>query len=131
MAAMAVLRRPDVFRAGFAVAPVADWRDYDTHYTERYLGLPEANPDGYANSSPVTFAADLRQPLLVMHGTVDDNVYFFHSLALVRALFRAGREFEFVPLVGFTHSVPDPLMTTRIYDRLVSWFTERLAPAGR
>ena len=126
MAAMAVLRRPDVFRAAVAVAPVNDWRDYDTHYTERYLGLPDDNPAGYDRSAAATWAEKLDRPLLLMHGTADDNVYFFHSLKLVNALFRAGRPFEFVPLVGFTHSVPDPLMTVRIYDRLVAFFDERL-----
>ncbi len=72
--AMAVLREPDFFRAGIAGAPVTDWLDYDTHYTERYLGLPSANEAGYTASSVLNYAKDLRRPLLVIHGTADDNV---------------------------------------------------------
>ena len=78
MAALAVLKRPDVFRVAVAGAPVVDWRDYDTHYTERYLELPEKNPSGYDESSLLTHAGGLTRPLLLIHGTTDDNVYFFH-----------------------------------------------------
>jgi len=121
--AMAVMRRPDVFRAGVAGAPVADWLDYDTHYTERYLGLPSANLEGYRRSSVLTWASGLRRPLLVVHGTADDNVYFAHSLKLSDALFRAGKPHEFLPLSGFTHMVPDPAITVRLYARIVAFLS--------
>src|SRR5690606_23541120 len=105
--AMAVLRHPEVFRAGVAGAPVVDWADYDTHCAERYMGLPEENPEGYAAANVLTYAPKLTRPLLLVHGTGDDNVYFLHSLKLANALFRAGRKFDFLPLAGFTHMVPD------------------------
>ncbi|MBL9123936.1 MAG: S9 family peptidase, partial [Planctomycetaceae bacterium] len=130
--AVATCRRPDVFRAGVAGAPVTDWRDYDTHYTERYLGLPEANPGGYAASSALTAAQELRQPLLVIHGTADDNVYFLHSLKLTDALFRAGKTFEFLPLVGMTHMVTEPAANEMLYGRIMEGFDRALrstAPA--
>ncbi len=124
--AMAVLRRPDVFRCGVAGAPVSEWRDYDTHYTERYLGLPEAaGADGaYRRSSVLTYAeaAGEQRPLLIVHGTADDNVYFSHALKLSDALFRAGREHELLPLSGLTHMVPEPLITRRLQERMVSFF---------
>lgn len=127
--AMAVMRRPDVFRAGVAGAPVVDWRDYDTHYTERYMGLPADNPEGYAATNVLSYAARLSRPLLLIHGTADDNVYFTHSLKLADALFREGKTFAFLPLPGFTHMVPDPLVTRRLYDRIMGHFDRNLISA--
>lgn len=126
MAAMAVLRHPDVFKAAVAGAPVVDWRDYDTHYTERYLGLPQEHPEAYARSSLLADAPRLARPLLLVHGTADDNVYFFHSLKLADALFRAGRSFEFLPLAGQTHISRDPEPTERLWQRTAAFFEENL-----
>ena len=124
--AMAVMRRPDVFDVGVAGAPVAEWLDYDTHYTERYLGLPDDNPSGYADSSVLTYAKDLEKPLLIIHGTSDDNVYFSHSLKMSNALFRAGKTHNFLALSNFTHMVPDPLVTERLYERIVGFMALHL-----
>jgi dipeptidyl-peptidase-4 len=124
--AMAVMRQPDVFHAGVAGAPVVDWLDYDTYYTERYMGLPQDNPSGYEAANVLTWAGDLSRPLLVIHGTADDNVYFMHSLKLADALFRAGRDFELLPLSGFTHMVPDPIVTERLYTRIMRFFDEHV-----
>ncbi len=128
MAALAVLRRPDVFQVGVAGAPVVDWRDYDTCYTERYLGQPSDNKDGYDRSSLLTYAAELRRPLLLIHGTSDDNVLFFHSLKLSHALFRAGKPHELLPLPGLTHMVPDPIVTERMWTRIASVLSAALKP---
>ncbi len=73
MAALGVLRYPDVFRVGVAGAPVVDWRDYDTHYTERYMGLPQENPAAWDKASLLTYAPGLKGSLLLIHGTADDN----------------------------------------------------------
>jgi dipeptidyl-peptidase-4 len=126
LSALAVLRRPDVFRAAVAGAPVVDWLDYDTHYTERYLGLPDTDRAAYAEASLLTYAKDLKRPLLLIHGTADDNVYFRHTLKLADALFRAGREFELLPLSGLTHLVPDPVVTQRLYGRFAGFFRKHL-----
>jgi dipeptidyl-peptidase-4 len=126
LAALALLRRPDVFKVAVAGAPVVDWRDYDTHYTERYLDLPEQAPDAYRAASLLTYASDLRRPLLVVHGTADDNVYFFHSLKLVDALFRAGRPCAFIPLAGVTHQVPDPVLRAQLWRSIVDFMFEHL-----
>jgi len=126
MAAMAVLMRPDVFRAGAAGAPVTDWRDYDTHYTERYMGLlPEAKA-AYDAASALTYAPKLSRPLLLIHGTTDDNVYFTHTLKLSQALFRAGRPFEMLPLAGFTHMVPDPAVKKALQHRILDFLRRSL-----
>ncbi|MEU7058470.1 prolyl oligopeptidase family serine peptidase [Streptomyces sp. NPDC046197] len=111
LAALAVLRRPDVFHAGIAGAPVGDWRLYDTHYTERYLGDPAAEPESYARSSLVTdeglsLPAGPHRPLMIVHGLADDNVVVAHALRLSSALLAAGRPHEVLPLSGVTHMTP-------------------------
>jgi dipeptidyl-peptidase-4 len=126
MSALAVLKRPDIYKAAVAGAPVIDWEDYDTHYTERYLGLPRDNPDAYKEASLLTYADKLERPLLLIHGTSDDNVYFRHTLKLCDALFRAGKEFEVLPLSGLTHMVPDPVVTERLHSRVAAHFQKHL-----
>jgi dipeptidyl-peptidase-4 len=103
LAALAVLRRPDVFHAAVAGAPVTDWRLYDTHYTERYLGHPAADPDAYRRSSLLADAAKLERPLLLIHGLADDNVVAAHTLRLSGLLLVAGRPHNVLPLSGVTH----------------------------
>ncbi len=127
MAAQSVLRRPDVFKAAVAVASVTDWYDYDTHYTERYLGVPaDAHDEVYRRNSLIEDAPNLRVPLLLVHGTADDNVFFRHTLKLADALFRAGKPFDILPLVGFTHLVPDAEATERLWQRAVGFFKANL-----
>ena len=129
LAALAMLRRSDVFRAGIAGAPVADWADYDTHYTERYMGVPlRADDAAYQRSSLLSWADGLRRPLLVVHGTADDNVYFLHGVRLSDALFRAGRPHEFLPLAGSTHSVADPVVAQLLFHRMADFFRRHLHP---
>lgn len=111
LAGLAVLRRPDVFHAGVAGAPVTDWRLYDTHYTERYLGNPGEDPAPYALSSLVTeeglVAPEVpHRPLMIVHGLADDNVVVAHALRLSSALLAAGRPHEVLPLSGVTHMTP-------------------------
>ena len=119
LAALAVLRRPDVFHAAIAGAPVTDWRLYDTHYTERYLGQP-GGPDRagepgtpgtegaspYQASSLLADAPGLSRPLLLIHGLADDNVVAAHTLRLSSALLAAGRPHAVLPLSGVTHMTP-------------------------
>uniref|UniRef100_A0AAU2V2K5 Prolyl oligopeptidase family serine peptidase n=1 Tax=Streptomyces sp. NBC_00003 TaxID=2903608 RepID=A0AAU2V2K5_9ACTN len=111
LSALAVLRRPEVFHAGIAGAPVTDLELYDTHYTERYLGLPSENPGVYdANSlvrnGELTHRAHPARPLMVIHGMADDNVVVAHSLRLSSALLAAGHPHEVLPLTGVTHMTP-------------------------
>ena len=103
LAALAVLRRPDVFHAGIAGAPVTDWRLYDTGYTERYLGHPDFSPANYDRSSLLADAPNLSRPLMIIHGLADDNVVVAHSLRLSSALLAAGRPHTVLPLSGVTH----------------------------
>ncbi len=103
LAALAVMERPDVFHAAFAGAPVTDWHLYDTYYTERFLGHPDAEPEAYERSSLMARAAGLKRPLLLVHGLVDDNVYAAHTIRLSAALLSAGRPHQVLPLPGITH----------------------------
>ncbi|MCS0634455.1 prolyl oligopeptidase family serine peptidase [Streptomyces sp. LP05-1] len=111
LAGLAVLRRPDVFHAAVVGAPVTDQRLYDTHYTERYLGLPQEAPEAYAANSLVTddgLAApeNPARPMMIVHGLADDNVVMAHTLRLSSALLAAGRPHEVLPLTGVTHITP-------------------------
>jgi dipeptidyl-peptidase 4 len=106
LAALAVLRRPDMFHAAVAGAPVTDWALYDTHYTERYLGDPSQDPVPYQHCSLVSEAAKLSRPLMLIHGLADDNVVVAHTLRLSGALLAAGRPHSVLPLSGVTHMTP-------------------------
>jgi dipeptidyl-peptidase-4 len=114
LAALAVLRRPDVFHAAVAGAPVTEWRLYDTHYTERYLGDPNVQPEVYDANSLLPLAADLTRPLLLIHGLADDNVVAAHTLRMSSALLAAGRPHEVLPLVGITHMTPQEVVAEHL-----------------
>ena len=107
LAAIAVIRRPDVFHAAVSGAAPHDQRLYDTHWRERFLGLPQQNPEGYARSSTMTGASSLTRPLLLVHGMADDNVVVAHTLRMSAALLAAGRPHQVLPLSGATHTQAD------------------------
>nr|WSY52005.1 prolyl oligopeptidase family serine peptidase [Streptomyces sp. NBC_00886] len=136
LAGLAVLRRPDVFHAGIAGAPVTDWRLYDTHYTERYLGDPAKHPEPYAKSSLITdeglsSPADPHRPLMVVHGLADDNVVVAHALRLSSALLAAGRPHEVLPLSGVTHMTPQEQVAENLLLLQVDFLRRALGLAGR
>jgi dipeptidyl-peptidase-4 len=107
LAAIAVIRRPAVFHAAVSGAAPHDQRLYDTHWRERFLGLPQQNPEGYDRSSTITEAASLTRPLLLIHGMADDNVVVAHTLRMSAALLAAGRSHQVLPLSHTTHMPTD------------------------
>jgi dipeptidyl-peptidase-4 len=111
-----------------AGSPVTDWTDYDTHYTERYMELPSANPEGYRKACVITYARQLERPLLLIHGITDDNVYFVHTLKLSEALLGAGRPFDLL-LLPATHMVYEPDQTLGMWTRIMDFFAAHLGPA--
>ncbi len=126
-AANGVLRKPEVFKAAVAGAPVTDWEDYDTHYTERYMGLLPESKKAYDEASLIPLAKDLKRPLMLVHGTADDNVYYRHTLKLSDALFRAGKDFDAVALPGVTHMYSaDPVVMERLWSKTASFFKQHL-----
>ncbi|GGI07277.1 prolyl oligopeptidase family serine peptidase [Egicoccus halophilus] len=138
LAALAVLRRPDVFAAAIAGAPVTDWRRYDTHYTERYLGHPATSPAAYEVSSLVDADGhllgaapwDQRVPeLLLVHGLADDNVVAAHTLQLSAALLADGRPHRFLPLSGVTHMTPQEVVAEQLLRLQVDFLHRALRPA--
>ena len=127
LAALAVLRRPDVFHAAVAGAPVTDWSLYDTHYTERYLGRPDSDPEAYARSSLIADAPRLERPLLLVHGLADDNVVAAHTLRLSSALLAAGRPHSVLPLSGVTHMTPQEVVAENLLLLQVRFLTDALS----
>ena len=128
LAALAVLRRPDVFHAAVAGAPVTEWRLYDTFYTERYLGT---DPDGadraaYDGSSVLNDASKLRRPLLLIHGLADDNVLTAHTLRLSQRLTEAGRLHTVLPLTGITHMTPQEAVAENLLTLQVQFLKQAL-----
>ncbi len=105
MTLMLMFKAPDVFRVGISGAPVTDWSLYDTHYTERYLDRPQDNVAGYAASSVLPYASELKGKLLVIHGMADDNVLFLHSTKLFRKLQDLGKPFEVMVYPGAKHGL--------------------------
>ncbi|WP_328659227.1 S9 family peptidase [Streptomyces sp. NBC_00334] len=133
LAALAALRRPDVFHAAVVGAPVTDLRLYDTHYQERYVGHPDEQPDVYRRNSVIddaglVDAAEPHRPMMVIHGLADDNVVVAHSLRLSSALLAAGRPHEVLPLSGVTHMTPQESVAENLLLLQVD-FLKRSLPA--
>ena len=121
--------RPDRFHAAIAGAPVTEWRLYDTHYTERYLGDPTERADVYDGSSLLPLAAGLTRPLLLIHGLADDNVMAAHTLRLSSALLAAGKPHEVLPLVGVTHMTPQEVVAENLLLHQLDFLRRSLGPA--
>jgi dipeptidyl-peptidase-4 len=127
MTALAMLKTPGVFRAGAAVAPVTDWRFYDSIYTERYMKLPSENEDGYRDASPANFAAGLEGALLIAHGTADDNVHFQNTIYLVDKLTKAGKHYELAVYPGGAHGIGGDKTRMHLFEKITEFFERELA----
>lgn len=114
------------FKAGVAVAPVTDWHDYDSIYTERYMGLPKDNPDGYKKSSVQLAAANLSGHLLIVHGTSDDNVHMQNTLQFAQDLENANKQFELRLYPRKTHGISGPAARTNLFERIRAQFDSQL-----
>jgi dipeptidyl-peptidase-4 len=119
----------DRFRAGIAVAPVTDWRDYDSIYTERYMGLPSDNVDGYRDDSVVNSAAQLKGRVLLVQGTGDDNVHLGNTIQFVQQLIEAGVPYDLQIYPRKTHSIAGPDVRTHLFNRILAQFEQYLKPA--
>jgi dipeptidyl-peptidase-4 len=128
MSALCLAKAPDVFRAAVAGAPVTHWDGYDTHYTERYLGTPEANPSGYERSSVMAHVDGLRgRHLMLVHGLIDENVHFRHSARLINALIQARIPYELFLLPGERHSPRAEADRVYLEERILEFFRRTLA----
>jgi dipeptidyl-peptidase-4 len=126
MTLMCMMQAPEAFRAGVSVAPVTDWQLYDTHYTERYMGHPDANADGYRQSSVLTYAENLRGKLLLVHGMADDNVLYQHSVLLMDALQKAHIPFEMMAYPGKKHGIAGKPVRIHLFEMILAHFKRYL-----
>ena len=129
MSLNAIFRHPDLYQAAVAVAFISDQRLYDTIYQERYMGLPEGNPEGYREGSPITFAGNLKGNLLLIHGTGDDNCHYQSCERLVDALIAANKPFSMLAYPNRTHSISEGPNTSRhLYESMTRYLEQNLRP---
>jgi dipeptidyl-peptidase-4 len=126
MTALCMTLGADVFKAGISVSPVTNWRFYDTIYTERYLKRPQENAAGYDDNSPVTHAAKLRGPYLLIHGTGDDNVHFQNSIAFENALIDAGKQFQSFYYPNRNHGIYGGNTRLHLYQMMTDFIEKNL-----
>ena len=126
MASLAMTKGADVFKAGIAVAPVTNWRYYDSIYTERFLQTPQENPEGYDQNSPTTFAKLLKGKFLLIHGTADDNVHFQNSMEFSEALIQNNKQFEFMVYPDKNHGIYGGMTRPQLYQKMTDFILENL-----
>ena len=131
MTLMLLLKAPGAFAAGIAGAPVTNWRLYDTHYTERYMGDPDDGDGKYELSSPMSYAENLAAPLLLIHGMADDNVFFDHTVQIVDALQKAARPFEMMTYPGQRHRIVGEPENTQLWNLYLAFFDRHLRHLGQ
>lgn len=126
MTLMALFKAGDVFKAGTAVAPVADWHLYDSIYTERYMKRPQDNEEGYETSSPLNFVDDYYGNLLLMHGDADDNVHFQNTVKAARKLISAGKDFDMMMYPQRYHGISGTQDRIFLYNKMLQFFERNL-----
>jgi dipeptidyl-peptidase-4 len=126
MAVSTILRGADFFKTAIAVAPVTDWKFYDDIYTERFMGLPKDNPDGYRESSTLTYVDKLKGNLLIIHGTSDDNVHWQNTVQLVSALEKAGKQFSTMFYPNRNHGIRGGNTRYHLYEMMTNYLLEKL-----
>lgn len=123
---MSMSRGNGVFKAGVAIAPVTDWRFYDSVYTERFMRTPQQNMQGYDKASPINYANDLQGRLLLVHGTADDNVHYQNTLKYSQALVKANKQFDMFVFTDENHSIPGVHNRTYLYTKVIEFFKSNL-----
>lgn len=126
MASLALTKGADVFKAGIAVAPVTNWRYYDSIYTERFMRTPQENPGGYDDNSPTSYANLLKGKYLLIHGTADDNVHFQNSMEFSEALIQNNKQFEFMAYPDKNHGIYGGQTRPQLYQKMTNFLLENL-----
>jgi dipeptidyl-peptidase-4 len=121
-----LMTRSDAFKAGISVAPVTDWRFYDSRWAEAFLGMPEHNPKGYDDASPITRASALHGRVLIVYGTYDDNVHPQNELAFIDALIKAGKLFDVMVYPMRKHDIGDRDATLHLYRTMIDFWKKNL-----
>lgn len=123
---MSMSRGNGAFKAGVAIAPVTNWRFYDSVYTERFMSTPQQNEAGYREGSPLTYADKLQGKLLLIHGTADDNVHFQNSMEYTQALISAGKQFEMFAFPDKDHSIRGADTRRYLYEKIIYFLNNNL-----
>jgi dipeptidyl-peptidase-4 len=126
MAAMCLCRAPETFKVAVAGAPVTHWDGYDTFYTERYMGMPQSNPEGYQESSVIRHVAGMTGKLLLVHGLIDENVHFRHTARLINGLIAAGKRYDLLLLPDSRHGPRKDQDRVYLEERIAEYFTQHL-----
>ncbi len=126
MTDMAMFRAPDVFRAGVSVAAVTQWENYNATYTQQRLNRPQDNPEAYRRSSPITYSSQLKNPLLIIHGIIDDNVLFQDDIQLTEKLIHEGKPFEQIFYPEETHSFAREETLIDCFQRAADFFKRNM-----
>ncbi len=126
MASLALTKGADVFKTGIAVAPVTNWRYYDSVYTERFMRTPQENPSGYDDNSPTTYANLLKGNLLLIHGTADDNVHFQNAVEFAEALIQNKKQFDFMAYPDKDHGIYGGNTRPQLYRKMTDYLLEKL-----
>lgn len=126
MSAMCLAKGGEVFKAGISVAPVTSSRYYDTVYSERYMGLPSQNPEGYDDNTPIKLASGIKGKLLLVHGTADDNVHYQNSLEFAEAMVQAGIQFQMMSYVNRNHNIRGGNTTMHLYTMFDNFLKDNL-----
>ena len=126
MSTLCLLKGNDVFKAAIAVAPVTNWKWYDSVYTERYMRTTSENPRGYADNSPVNFADRLKGNYLLLHGMADDNVHFQHTVEMANALIKANKQFDTYFYPNRNHGIYGDNATRHLYTKMTNFILEKL-----
>ena len=126
MTLLCMMKAPDIFKVGVCGSPVTEWEGYDTAYTERYMGTPESNPDGYRDGNPINFVENLQGKLLLTHGLLDENVHFRHTARLIQALTEANKDYDLLLLPEERHAPRFSAGRLYLYSRFVRYFEDNL-----
>jgi dipeptidyl-peptidase-4 len=126
MAALCMEKGADVFKAGISVAPVTNWRFYDSVYTERYMRTPQENPEGYDDNSPLSHAEKIKGNYLLIHGSADDNVHFQNTMEFTERMVQAGVQFDMAAYTNRNHGIYGGNTTMHLYTKMTNWLKERL-----
>jgi dipeptidyl-peptidase 4 len=126
MASNCILKGADVFKMAIAVAPVTNWRFYDSIYTERYMQTPQENASGYDDNSPINFADKLKGNFLLIHGTADDNVHFQNSMQMIEALVQANKQFDWAVYPDKNHGIYGGKTRIQLFNKMTNFVKEKL-----
>ena len=126
MSSNCILKGAEVFKTAIAVAPVTNWRFYDSIYTERYLQTPQENANGYDNNSPINFAYKLKGNFLLIHGSADDNVHVQNSMQMIEALVQANKQFDWAIYPDKNHGIYGGKTRIQLFNKMTNFIKEKL-----